>query len=409
MKATPVRGTMDFLPAQAALRSAVQDKILEIYSAFGFHRIETPVMEDIENLDKSEGGDNLNLIFKILKRGDKLERALEENGELADIGLRYDLTLPLSRYYAANKEKLPSPFKSIQIGPAFRAERPQKGRMRQFIQCDIDILGDESENAETELIYVTAKALLALGFTGFTVLINDRRVLKALLKSFGFAQEDLDSVCVTFDKLDKIGADGVAQEMLSKGFPSEAVDSFKAFLSGGNMSLDSILSQCGDPEAGKRLEKVLEASAKLSEGNYQVQFTPSLVRGQGYYTGMVFEIQCPGYAGSVAGGGRYDGMVEKFTGKQVTAVGFSIGFERITQILMEQGQDWLAGKPAMALLYSIEADFSEVMKKAGEYQGQYRVTALPKGKNPGKQLKRLAAEGYRFVVDFDTGSEKQLV
>ena len=210
----------DFLPEEMRVRDYVQGKILEVYRASGFERISTPVLEDMENLDKSDGGDNLNLIFKVLKRGEKLEKALAAGGEkeLSDMGLRYDLTLPLSRYYAANKEKLPVPFKVIQTDRVYRAERPQKGRMREFVQCDIDILGDESLNAEVELIDVTARALVAIGFSGFTVNVNDRRLLRGMLGGFGFEQESLDSVCITFDKLDKIGPSGVAEELREKRF-----------------------------------------------------------------------------------------------------------------------------------------------------------------------------------------------
>ena len=211
MKTQPLKGMRDLLPREQALRDYIQSQILATYRAAGFQRISTPILEDMENLDKSDGGDNLNLIFKVLKRGDKLEHALASGDEkqLSDMGLRYDLTLPLSRYYAANRNELPSPFKVIQTDRVYRAERPQKGRLREFVQCDIDILGDSSPNAEVELIDVTARALLKIGFTGFTVNINDRRILRAMLEKMGFAADQLDSVCISFDKMDKIGADGV--------------------------------------------------------------------------------------------------------------------------------------------------------------------------------------------------------
>ena len=235
MKTQPLKGMRDLLPHEQALRDYIQGQILATYRAAGFQRISTPILEDMENLDKSDGGDNLNLIFKVLKRGDKLEKALASGDEkqLSDMGLRYDLTLPLSRYYAANRNELPNPFKVIQTDRVYRAERPQKGRLREFVQCDIDILGDSSPNAEVELIDVTARALLSIGFTGFTVNINDRRILRAMLQKMGFAEDQLDSVCISFDKMDKIGADGVKKELTEKGFAESAVQALDEFLRAG--------------------------------------------------------------------------------------------------------------------------------------------------------------------------------
>ena len=248
MKTQPLKGMRDLLPREQALRDYIQGQILATYRAAGFQRISTPILEDMENLDKSDGGDNLNLIFKILKRGDKLEHALASGNEkqLSDMGLRYDLTLPLSRYYAANRNELPNPFKVIQTDRVYRAERPQKGRLREFVQCDIDILGDSSPNAEVELIDVTARALLKIGFTGFTVNINDRRILRAMLEKMGFAEDQLDSVCISFDKMDKIGADGVKAELTEKGFAPEAVQALDDFLRAGDFSLDTVAAKVDD-------------------------------------------------------------------------------------------------------------------------------------------------------------------
>ena len=247
MKTQPLKGMRDLLPREQALRDYIQGQILATYRAAGFQRISTPILEDMENLDKSDGGDNLNLIFKVLKRGDKLEKALAtgEEKQLSDMGLRYDLTLPLSRYYAANRNELPAPFKVIQTDRVYRAERPQKGRLREFVQCDIDILGDSSPNAEVELIDVTARALLAIGFTGFTVNINDRRILRAMLEKMGFAAGDLDSVCISFDKLDKIGTEGVKNELTEKGFAAGAVEALDEFLRAGDFSLEAVAAQVG--------------------------------------------------------------------------------------------------------------------------------------------------------------------
>ncbi len=404
MKTTPPKGMNDYLPAQALLRDYVQGKILEVYRDAGFQRIATPIVEDLENLNKSEGGDNLNLIFKVLKRGDKLEKALAAGQEdaLADLGLRYDLTLPLSRYYAANKEQLPSPFKVIQTDRVYRAERPQKGRLREFVQCDIDILGGESPNAEAELIDTTARALQAIGFTGFTVAVNDRRLLRAMLAGFGFAEDSLDSVCITFDKLDKIGPEGVAAELREKQLPAEAVDALAAFLSKGAFTLAEAAARCG--QAGQApardLQYVIDTVQAVAGGAYQVVFAPSLVRGQGYYTGMVFEVQCPGFSGAVCGGGRYDNMIGKFLGKSVPAVGFSIGFERICAILADQGFQPPAQKPRCALLYGADDCFADVLKAAGALRGQYAVTVLAAAKKLGKQLDKLEKEGYAAACVF---------
>ena len=404
MKIQPLKGMRDLLPAEQALRDYIQGQILEVYRAAGFERISTPMLEDMENLDKSEGGENLNLIFKVLKRGEKLTAALDAGNysQLADMGLRYDLTmglrydltLPLSRYYAANRNVLPTPFKVIQTDRVFRAERPQKGRLREFVQCDIDILGDESPNAEVELIDVTARALLKIGFDGFTVNINDRRILRGMLESIGFAPDTLDSVCITFDKMDKVGPEGVRAELTEKQMPPAAVDALAAFLAEGDVTLEAVAARCSDPAIADDLKYVLEAAGRLAGGKYKVAYCPSLVRGQGYYTGMVFEVVCPQFAGAVAGGGRYDNMVGKFLGQQVPAVGFSIGFERVCGILLEQGYQIPGAKPKVALLYPAGADFPAVLAKAEALRADYAVTVLAQGKKLGKQLAGLEAAGF---------------
>lgn len=396
MKTQALKGMRDLLPAEQSLRDYIQGKILETYRAAGFERISTPMLEDMENLDKSDGGDNLNLIFKVMKRGDKLESALQSGDPkaLSDMGLRYDLTLPLSRYYAANRNELPTPFKVIQTDRVFRAERPQKGRLREFVQCDIDILGDSSPNAEVELIDVTARALLNIGFTGFTVNVNDRRILRGMLASMGFAPDTLDSVCITFDKMDKIGAEGVRAELTEKQMPEAAVDALASFIASGEVTLDAVAGRCADPAIADDLKYVLDTASAVAAGRYQVAYCPSLVRGQGYYTGMVFEVTCPQFAGAVAGGGRYDNMVGKFIGQQVPAVGFSIGFERVCGILLEQGYQIPGAKAKLALLYQKGTDFAAVLKKAEALRQAYNVTILTQGKKLGKQLAQLEAAGF---------------
>ncbi len=405
MKTQPLKGMRDLLPAEQRLRDYIQGQILETYRAAGFERISTPMLEDAENLDKSDGGDNLNLIFKVLKRGEKLDEALAAGNadakSLSDMGLRYDLTLPLSRYYAANRAALPSPFKVIQTDRVFRAERPQKGRLREFVQCDIDILGDESPNAEIELIDVTTRALLKIGFTGFTVNINDRRILRGMLTAMGFAPETLDSVCITFDKMDKIGAAGVEAELAEKEMPAQAVRALADFLAAGDVSLDAVAARCADSAVADELKYVLATAERMAGGRYGIAYCPSLVRGQGYYTGMVFEVTCPQFSGAVAGGGRYDNMVGKFLGQPVPAVGFSIGFERVCGILLEQGYRIPGAKAKLALLYAPDADFAAVLAKAEALRGEYEVTVLPQAKKAGKQFAALDAAGFAGAAFMD--------
>ncbi|MBE6036254.1 MAG: histidine--tRNA ligase [Clostridiales bacterium] len=399
ISANPVRGTRDYLPKEMRLREAMQNIILNVYQEAGFQRIHTPILEDIERLDKSDGGENLNLIFKILKRGQKLDLTKENltENDLADAGLRFDLTMPLSRYYANNRAELRMPFKVIQIDQVFRAERPQKGRLREFFQCDIDIIGDESSRAETELIHTTAKALKALGFTDFTVRINDRRILTGLILTAGFQPEDVGSVCITFDKLDKIGAEGVKKELLEKGYPENVVEKFAgSLLAGGISDLSAAGELCGNPEAAAGLAAIMDRAKTLAAGSYNVEYDPSLVRGMGYYTGTIFEIASPKFKSSIAGGGRYDKMIGKYLGEDIPAVGFSIGFERIFEILSESEEiPFALGKDRLALLYNAEDDFIEVIKKAEELRAEgYAVATMVKAKKLGKQFTNLEKDGF---------------
>ena len=381
MKTQPLKGMRDLLPREQALRDYIQGQILDTYRAAGFQRISTPILEDMENLDKSDGGDNLNLIFKVLKRGEKLAAALRSGDEkqLSDMGLRYDLTLPLSRYYAANRNELPNPFKVIQTDRVYRAERPQKGRLREFVQCDIDILGDSSPNAEVELIDVTTRALLRIGFKDFTVNINDRRILRAMLEKMGFAADQLDSVCISFDKLDKIGADGVKKELLEKEFDAAAVEALDEFLCAGDFSLDAVTARVGDETLTADLRYVIATAEKIANGRYGIAYAPSLVRGQGYYTGMVFEVTCPQFSGAVAGG-----------------------------ILLEQDYQIPGAKQKLALLYLKDADFAAVLAKADALRAAYDVTVLPQAKKLGKQFGTLEAAGYNAVAFADNDDIKVL-
>ena len=394
MKINTVKGTNDYLPAEAALREYMQNSILATYKNNGFERIMTPALEDIENLDKSDGGDNLNLIFKILKRGDKLESALngKNYGDLADIGLRYDLTVPLSRYFANNRNKLFMPFKCIQIDKAYRAERPQRGRDREFIQCDIDILGSESVNCEIEIIHVTAKALLNLGLRNFKVRINDRRLLNDMLTGMGFKENELSTVCISFDKLDKIGINGLREELTGKDFCPGSINKLISALSELPVTLDSVKKMLGEKESVSSLEKIIAEVKKLSGGLYEIEFDISLVRGQGYYTGTVFEIESVDFRRSIAGGGRYDNLIGKFLNEKIAAVGFSIGFESIFILLKENNFAIPDIKNKIAVLYN--GDILEADKTAEKFRNEYDVALYEMPKKIGKYIDSLEKAGY---------------
>ncbi len=403
MKTNALKGMKDILPQEQRMRDFVQSKILETYKASGFERISTPILEDSENLDKSDGGDNLNLIFKVLKRGEKLEAALAKQNptdkDLSDMGLRYDLTLPLTRFFSANRNELCFPFKVIQTDRVYRAERPQKGRLREFVQCDIDILGDSSVNAEVELIDVTANAMLSIGFKDFYININDRRILRNMLETMGFLPESIDSVCITFDKLDKIGADGVKAELQEKLFDKKAIDALVDFIQQGEITLDNVISRCSDATIGDDLKYIIQTAKKVSGGKYDVKYCPNLVRGQGYYTGAVFEIASPLFSGAIGGGGRYDNLIGKFTGQKIPAVGFSIGFERICSILLEQNYQIPGAKERCALLYDDSADFAKIMNMAQSLRKDYNVAVFKKAKKMGPQFDMLEKQGFtKFAV-----------
>lgn len=394
----------EYLPEAAALRDRLTQMILDTYTSCGFTRIYTPAVESAENLDKSDGGDNLNLIFKILKRGEKLAEALGQEPvdekELCDLGLRYDLTLPLSRYYANNRNSLPTPFKCIQIDKVYRAERPQRGRLREFVQCDIDILGSDSICSEIELISVTAKALGKLGIGKFFVRVNDRRILRDSLKTMGFPEDALDTVSVTFDKLDKIGADGVAEELRGKEMPEPAIEALKELLEKGSITLDDMERYCSEEAkpALDQLRTIIETSNNLS-ADYDVVYDPSLVRGQGYYTGTVFEVASEKFGGTIAGGGRYDGLIGRFTGENIPAVGFSIGFERIFSIVSENKVDLGASRRKTAILYKAE-DILEAIAKSAELEAQTDVTLVlvPNPKKSDKIYSRTKQQGFDEII-----------
>jgi len=409
----PVRGTRDYLPEEVRVRDAIKAIILRSYENNGFSKIETPMIEDIERLDKSDGGENLNMIFRILKRGQKLDLGKEglTEKDLVDSGLRFDLTLPLSRYYANNRAHLRTPFKVIQIGQVFRAERPQKGRLRQFYQCDIDIIGDPSPEAEIELIHTTAKTLMELGFDDFTVRINDRQILFDMIASAGFQIEDILSVCITFDKLDKIGLDGVKAELLEKGFSADAV---QRFIDGAGtdqvLGISAMAEYCTDGEVVGQLSHIIDSIERLSKSKYRIEYDKSLVRGMGYYTGTIFEIVSSKFNSSIAGGGRYDKMIGNMIGEDVPAVGFSIGFERIAEILLSgEGAKFGLDEKRLALLYEKTDDFVSVLEDADSLRAEgFDVCVMVKAKKLGKQLTSLEEEGFNSAVVFGQKGIKNL-
>ena len=340
----PVTGMKDILPEEMKIRNYVQNVIKETYNAFGFTQIETPCVEHITNLTSKQGGENEKLIFKILKRGEKLnlETATEEM-DVVDNGLRYDLTVPLVRYYSKNANDLPSPFKALQMGNVWRADRPQRGRYRQFMQCDIDILGDPSNLAEIELILATTTTLGKLGFKNFQIRINERRILKAMASYSGFPEESFDSVFIILDKMDKIGLEGVKEELIKYDFAPESVEKYIQLFENIENQADPIgylAEKLGDfmgDDVKQWMDEIIDSVKATKSSDFEIVFDPTLVRGMSYYTGTIFEIAIPEFGGSCGGGGRYDKMVGKFTGHDVPACGFSIGFERIVLLLMEQG------------------------------------------------------------------------
>ena len=417
MNKKPVNGMRDVLPQEMELRTYVLSVIRDTYRAYGFTEMETPVVESIENLQGKQGGENEKLIFKIMKRGEKLriDEAKEEN-DLADSGLRYDLTVPLSRYYAAHEAELPKPFKALQIGPVFRAERPQKGRFREFYQCDIDILGENTNLAETELILATTEAVSRLGFKGFVIRLNDRRLLRAMAASTGLPEELYGDLFIALDKMDKIGRDGVREELLRLGMEEEKADSLlKLFTDeeeGKNVErISAFREKLGgylDPKAADDLVEIIETVEKAAEGRevraFSLAFDPTLVRGMGYYTGPIFEISTPEFGSSVGGGGRYDEMVGRFLGQPVPACGFSIGFERIISILLDQGfkVPVNAEKTAFLLDKRLSRDrVAEAMRKAEEKRREGAVVLVQKmAKNKKFQRDQLESAGYTSVEEF---------
>ena len=407
----PVTGMKEILPEEMKIRNYVMDVIKETYSAFGFTQIETPCVENIANLSNKQGGENEKLIFKILKRGEKLNlETAKEEMDLVDNGLRYDLTVPLVRYYSKNANDLPSPFKALQMGNVWRADRPQRGRYRQFMQCDIDILGDPSNLAEIELILATTTTLGKLGFKNFQIRINERRILKAMAAYSGFPEESYDSVFIILDKMDKIGLEGVKEELIKYEFSPEAVEKYTDLfkeIEGQKDPIAYLAEKLGDymgDDVKEWMNEIIESVRATKSSDFEIVFDPTLVRGMSYYTGTIFEIAIPEFGGSCGGGGRYDKMVGKFTGHDVPACGFSIGFERIVLLLMEQG--FKIPEDYDKVVYLIEKGVSgdalcDVIANAQEERKsgkQVLVTRM--NKNKKFQKEQLMAQGYNEFKEF---------
>ncbi|MBQ7469118.1 MAG: histidine--tRNA ligase [Pseudobutyrivibrio sp.] len=410
----PVNGMKDILPYEMEVRDYVTSIIKDTYRSFGFTPIETPAMESIGNLSNKQGGENEKLIFKVMKRGEKLnipEATTEE--QVVDFGMRYDLTVPLCRFYSNHANELTSPFKALQIGSVWRADRPQRGRYRQFTQCDIDILGEPSNLAEIELILATTTTLGRIGFKNFEIRINERRILKAMAAYAGFSEEDYDSIFITLDKMDKIGLDGVSAELLESGYAKESIDKYvglfaalegvKDVAAGMEVLLDK-LGEFLDTEVADWMREIATAVNATKEAQFELVFDPTLVRGMSYYTGTIFEIAIPEFGGSCGGGGRYDKMIGNFTGQNTPACGFSIGFERIILLLMEQGFKVPGASKKVA--YLVEKGYpaeklAEVMAqaKAAREQGQ-TVLVVRMNKNKKFQKEQLTNEGYEEFVEF---------
>ncbi|MCQ2500348.1 MAG: histidine--tRNA ligase [Lachnospiraceae bacterium] len=410
LKKKPVTGMKDILPQEMAIRDYVIGLIKETYKTFGFSSMETPCVEHIENLNSKSGGENEKLIFKIMKRGEKLKlESAKSEADLTDSGLRYDLTVPLCRYYSNNANDLPAPFKALQMGNVWRADRPQRGRYRQFMQCDIDILGEPTNLAEIELILATTTLLGKLDFKNFTIRINDRRILKAMAAYSGFAEKDYDTVFIILDKMDKIGLDGVAAELEKEGFAKESIDKYLELFrvitpdTAGVKKVAEMLGDFLDAQYAEGLMHIMNSVDAVKSADFKIAFDPTLVRGMSYYTGPIFEIAMDEFGGSVGGGGRYDEMIGKFTGQNTPACGFSIGFERIVLLLLERGYQIPGASQKKAYLLdkklSDEGMQKIIAQAMEERRSGMQVNLSVMKKNKKFQKEQLEAEGYTEIVE----------
>ena len=406
---TPVRGTYDYPPIEAESREIIKQKILRSYQDNGFTLIETPILENLSLLDSSDGGDNLRLMFKTIKRGAQLDLTKPNlcEKDIVEEGLRYDLTVPLARFYAGNRENLPNPFKAIQIGHSFRAERPQRGRNRQFIQCDIDIFGDSSINAEIEIINTAINSYASLGIDNVVMKVNSRKILNSLIKYCGFDEIDINSVCVSLDKFDKIGIQGVQKELLDNGFDLSNVQTLINAIEDIKFNGIQVATNYGvDQQDVDDITTIINTVNSVANGGKCV-FDLSIIRGQGYYTGTVFEAYTEGFGGAIGGGGRYDKMVGKLIGIDVPAIGFSIGFERVLIILTEQGK-LQKSKAKIALIYNKEDDYAMVLNKKQELMQNYAVSTYVRPKNMKAMLDRLKFANFDGFVSLQDDNIKMI-
>ncbi|MDM8534185.1 histidine--tRNA ligase [Clostridiaceae bacterium HSG29] len=386
----PAKGTQDVLPKDMALRNYILDIIKKTYAEKGFTQIQTPSVEDINLLTNSDGGENLRMLFKILKRGDKLNLENASENDITDLGLRFDLTLPLSRFYANNRNELSMPFKAVQIGDVWRAERPQKGRYRQFMQCDVDIIGEKSIIAEIELLMTVPEVIHRLGFKNFVLKINDRRLLKDMVTSSDISEDIFSSICISLDKADKIGIEGVKKELSAKELTDTQIESLIKRMDTKLEDLDS--------EAAKEINEIIKVVSKY----YPIEFDPTLVRGMGYYTGSIFEVQSNEFKGSLGGGGRYDNLLNKFQNDTIPAVGFSIGFERIVDLLKTKNIE-IDTKEKVALVYINDEYLEKTVELSKEMSDDNKIVSMFKvNKNKvGKKIKKMEEEGFTNIIVVD--------
>ena len=401
----PVRGTVDYLPSEMDIRSYAEQIILKTYKQNGFLQIKTPILESLNLLTSGDSGDNQKLMFKTIKRGDKLDLSkpnLSEN-DIVEEGLRYDLTVPLVRFFINNREKLPVPFKAIQIDEAFRAERPQRGRIRQFTQCDIDILGDSTPMAEIELLYAYMCSYRALGFKKLTFKVNDRRALNEIIVNAGFEMEKVQDICVSLDKFDKIGFDGVCKELVDDGYNAEKtfalIEKFKALkaIEDNNKNFELLKTFGVSEDVVGSLETIIKTASAFQFDGYKVEYDACVIRGQGYYTGTVLEVFDDDFGRAIGGGGRYDKMIEKFAGVSIPAVGASIGLYSVVMLMNERGYKVPSQK--LALIYDKKADYSEVLKAKVELMNRgFEVSAFVFPKNFNNFADKIKQNGYDKIV-----------
>lgn len=410
MKTTPVKGTLDFAPLEMQKRDKLINIIKDEYKKNGFLLIQTPILENLENLCSSDDGDNSKMMFKTLKRGEKLEFEKDEitENDLASEGLRYDLTVPLARFYAGNKETLPKVFKSIQIGDSFRAEKPQKGRFREFTQCDVDIFGDSTNMAEIELLITAFSTYKRMGIKNAVAKINDRRILNALILNSGFDEGDITNICIVIDKLDKIGIDNVKAELVNLNLDESKVETLTSNLMQIKQKGISALSDANiDSEIISNMQEIIDTVSNYIDSNYSIEFDITVIRGQSYYTGTVYEMFAldADYKRAIGGGGRYDKMLALYLGQQVSAVGFSIGLDSALVVL---NNDELPLDTKIALIVKKDADKKSIFNKKQELKQNADVSIFEMPKNFNDFITRIKSVGFTHIYKLETNELKEI-